>query len=113
MAKHTLRLHTNQPLDVGQAICLEAHHHRLKRVMRAAIGDNVRLFNGAEDADYWAKITHLDQHQARAHAPAEGERHLAEEHAPREGLRDVKGVLGAEGAQREGVARPPARVPHR
>jgi 16S rRNA (uracil1498-N3)-methyltransferase len=67
MAKHTLRLHTNQPLDVGQAICLEAHHHRLKRVMRAAIGDNVRLFNGAEDADYWAKITHLDQHQARAH----------------------------------------------
>lgn len=55
------RIYTEQPLQIGSTIALEAQaSHHLGKVLRAAVGDPLRLFNG-DGCEYAAEIIAIDK----------------------------------------------------
>lgn len=54
--KHVVRLYVDHPLGAGQTVPLDRDHaNRLFNVMRLAVGDELRLFNG-RDGEWSAKV---------------------------------------------------------
>jgi 16S rRNA (uracil1498-N3)-methyltransferase len=68
MSDPSIRLFVTSPLQVGEALAgSESQSHYLANVMRRAVGDEVRLFNG-RDGEWAARITAVSRKTVRLEA---------------------------------------------